>query len=204
MNIRLTTAGLLGILILIVLTGCQKRNILDPGDGGDDPLILTQANHPSGWSSLDCFASGCHADEANYFDPVSSSHETADKACSSNDCHGNNGVMGETLLCGVVFEDEVAPDWAEEVTVRAVRDETTHQSRQTDLFGRFAFSIPGASAGSFRFELVRGSDEIMSTDYSMELLEIDGSEGSAVSCSSCHGSVGSVTPQLNMNPCTDR
>ena len=204
MRLPLTASVLLAGLTFILLAGCQKRNILDPGGGGGDTLILTQANHPTGWNSLDCFTSGCHANEANYFDPFSSNHEIPEKACSSNDCHGNNGVMDASLLCGVVYEDDLASDyWAENVVVKAVldgNDTPVSQSRSTDQYGRFTLSIPGISAGSFRFELARESVEVKSSDYSMELLEIDGSEGSAVSCSSCHGNAGSTTSKLNMNP----
>ena len=174
---RFFCAGL--VLVVLLCCGCVKNEPLSGGGGGDDSVILTEANHGTGWGNLDCFSStDCHREKNFGYDPEHC--ETDTLVCSSTSCHGYNGVDTGALIWGTVYYR--GGERQSGITVVARNQSSPAQtlgSLETDTEGEF--SIITSTTGLYDFEVTDGSpDTIKSGDSGMPSLAIDYPGGAGV------------------------
>lgn len=177
------------LVLLATLPACSPAPPLDPENGDPDSVILTRANHPSGYGDLNCFNTACHANGAANFAPDAEVHILPELSCVATSCHGVNGVLDRALITGRVFADVSGGEAEQGVVVRAEETgnpEVSYDSNETGTYGFFALTIP--LSGTYDFVLVdRNEVRTSSLDSPMGSLTISGGYTGSSDCSACHG-----------------
>ncbi len=178
-------------LALLAPSGCTPAPPLDPGGADPESLILTRASHPSGFDDLGCFDAGCHKDAGFGYGAATDEHQLPALSCVDGDCHGDNGVLDQTLVTGKVFADLAGSQVEQDIVVIAEElgnPQSTVESDPTDTDGQFSLVLP--QVGTFDFVLRdRNEATTRSVDHSMQSLTIGGGPERALDCAECHDGV---------------
>ncbi|MAE70774.1 MAG: hypothetical protein CME06_09930 [Gemmatimonadetes bacterium] len=179
------------LLSLLGPGGCTPAPPLDPGGVDPDSWILTSASHGSAYGRLGCFDAGCHADAGSRYDAGTEEHALPAFSCVDGDCHGDNGVLDQTLVTGKVFADLAGSQVEQEIVVIAEEvgnPQNSVESDPTDSDGQFSLVLP--QIGTFDFVLRDRNDATTrSVDHSMPSLTIGGGPERALDCAECHDGV---------------